>query len=375
MSSKESKFYSTADFDYHLPEELIAQHPPEERGTSRMLVLNRNTGECEVRKFTDITDYLSAGDTVVVNNTKVMNARFFGVKDQTGAKIELLLTMPLNKNATLWKSFVKPGKRVREGTKIILTPNDLQNMRISQEDGQASQGNDTISSDCTVTVLTRNDDGSFNIEFGTDNMEYVQEHYGHTPLPPYIRRSDELSDQTRYQTVYAKEVGAVAAPTAGLHFTDEICAKFADMKVNSAEVTLHVGPGTFQPVSVEDPREHKMHSEIFTLTADNAERMNRTHENGNKILAIGTTSVRVLETCADELGILTPQQGITDIFLYPPQTPKVADMLLTNFHLPKSTLLMLVATFAEKEHVMNAYEVAKNAGFKFYSYGDCMLLV
>ena len=368
MTKHEQKIYSTADFDYHLPNKLIAQHPPEKRGNSRMLVLNRKTGKCEIRKFADITEYLSPGDTMVVNNTKVMNARFFGVKDHTGAKIELLLTMPLNKDATVWKSLIKPGKRVRESTKITLTPNDTYNLRTSQEKKYNSPSP-------TVSVLKRDDDGSFNIEFDTDKIEYVQKYYGHTPLPPYIKRSDELADQTRYQTVYAKEIGAVAAPTAGLHFTDEICAKLADMKINSAEVTLHVGPGTFKPVSVEDPREHQMHSEIFTLTSENAEIMNRTHDNNHKILAVGTTSVRVLETCADDSGKLIPQQGVTDIFLYPPKKAKVADMLLTNFHLPKSTLLMLVATFAEKKHVMNAYEVAKNAGFRFYSYGDCMLLI
>ena len=381
------EYLSTSDFDYELPEEMIAQHPPEERGSSRMLVMNRRTGECEIRRFSDITDYLSPGDAMVVNNTKVMNARFYGIKENGGAKIELLLTMPLNREAVKWKALIKPGKRVRAGTKIVLTPNSF-------HDPQTSDSN----SEPSVTVLNKNDDGSFNIEFQSQNscdsiedatplegrgsleehlcdIEYIQEFYGHTPLPPYIRRSDSQDDKQRYQTVYARESGAVAAPTAGLHFTDEIYAKCADMGVESVEVTLHVGPGTFQPVTVEDPRDHQMHSETFTLTKESADLLNGVHARGKKILAVGTTSVRVLETCSDADGKLIPGSGITDIFLYPPMKPKVADMLLTNFHLPKSTLLMLVATFAEKEHVMNAYEVAKNAGFKFYSYGDCMLLV
>ena len=368
MTDIEKQFYSTSDFDYHLPEELIAQHPPEERGTSRMLVMSRSTGECEIRMFSDITDYLSSGDTMVVNNTKVMNARFFGEKEKTGARIELLLTMPLNKSATVWKSLVKPGKRVREGTKVILKPNDIYAKRCIDSHIPSL-------AECSVTILNRNDDGSFNIKFNREDMESVQMTYGHTPLPPYIRRSDELADQNRYQTVYAKEMGAVAAPTAGLHFTDAINSELLSMNVNTAEVTLHVGPGTFQPVSVDDPREHKMHSEIFTLNSDNAELINATHRNGHNILAVGTTSVRVLETCSDDSGVVTPQQGMTDIFLYPPKKAKVADLLLTNFHLPKSTLLMLVATFAEKDYVMNAYELAKKEKFRFYSYGDCMLLV
>ena len=365
---KQTHCFSTSDFDYHLPEDMIAQHPPDQRGTSRMLVLDRRTGNCEIRRFSDITDYLSPGDTMVVNNTKVMNARFYGEKEGTGAKIELLLTMPLNEKATKWKSLVRPEKRVRAGTKIELTPNALPELRDSQNLKLPEAPK-------YVTILNKNSDGTFNIEFDSTDIDEIQEKYGHTPLPPYIKRSDEQSDKQRYQTVYAKEAGAVAAPTAGLHFTDDIVAEFADIGVNSAEVTLHVGPGTFKPVSVEDPRDHKMHAEVFTLTEESAEIINKTHAEGHKILAVGTTSVRVLETCANPVGNVLPQNGITEIFLYPPMKPKVADMLLTNFHLPQSTLLMLVSTFAEREHVLNAYEVAKSAGFKFYSYGDCMLLV
>jgi len=363
-NNKQQCYFSTSDFDYHLPEDMIAQHPPDQRGTSRMLVLNRKSGACELRRFSDIVDYLSPGDTMVINNTKVMNARFYGNKEHTGAKIELLLTMPLNAQATQWKALVKPAKRVKIGTKIILIP------KVDHKARNFCKGSEHY-----ITILNKNSDGSCNIEFDSENIEEIQLGYGHTPLPPYIKRSDEQDDRERYQTVYAKETGAVAAPTAGLHFTDNIVAKLADIGVYSAEVTLHVGPGTFQPVTVEDPRDHKMHSEIFTLTEESASIINNTHQKGNKILAVGTTSVRVLETCSDDSGNVIPKQGATEIFLYPPMKPKVADMLLTNFHLPQSTLLMLVSTFTEREYVLNAYEIAKSADFKFYSYGDCMLLI
>lgn len=354
----------TSDFDYHLPEEMIAQFPPEKRGDSRMLALNRKTGDCEIRNFPDFIDYLETGDCLVINNTKVMNARFFGLKEGEGAKIEILLTMPLDDLQKNWKCLLKPGKRVREGTKIKLTPhpdypvNQLTNQQINH----------------WVSVTKRTDDGAYHIEFEADNIEEVQAVFGHTPLPPYIKREDHQPDTERYQTVFAKNAGAVAAPTAGLHFTEEIFAKFAAKGINVAETTLHVGPGTFRPVSVEDPKDHKMHSEAFVLTQEAADLINDTHAKGKRVAAIGTTSVRVLETCADEHGQVIPQRGITDIFLHPPMQPKVPDMLLTNFHLPKSTLLMLVSTFASREHVLNAYEVAKSANFRFYSYGDCMLL-
>ncbi|MCK5843601.1 MAG: tRNA preQ1(34) S-adenosylmethionine ribosyltransferase-isomerase QueA, partial [Victivallales bacterium] len=226
----------------------------------------------------------------------------------------------------------------------------------------------------TVVVEAVNGDGTFNISFDPPLTESIELKYGHTPLPPYIKRSDETSDANRYQTVFAKEAGAVAAPTAGLHFTEEILAKLAAKGVEKAEVTLHVGPGTFRPVSVDDPDDHKMHSERFTLTRENAEIINRARANGGRVFAVGTTSVRVLETCADENGAVRAMSGTTEIFLRPPVRPKATDMLLTNFHLPKSTLLMLVATFADREDVLAAYEAAKLAGFRFFSYGDCMLL-
>lgn len=348
----------TSDFDYHLPEEMIAQFPPEKRGESRMLAMNRQTGVCEIRQFADFIEYLDPGDCIVINNTKVMNARFFGLKEGAGAKIEILLTTPLEEQQQSWKCLIKPGKRVQKGTRIKLIPH--QDIQVVEPEW--------------ITVSARTDDGSFEIEFESGNIEYAQAFFGHTPLPPYIKRADEKPDADRYQTIFAKHRGAVAAPTAGLHFTKEIFAKFAAKGINIAETTLHVGPGTFRPVSVDDPRDHRMHSEAFHLSNEAAEIINNTHDNGCRVVAIGTTSVRVLETCADNFGRVIPQRGVTDIFLHPPMKPKISDLLLTNFHLPKSTLLMLVATFSSTEFVMNAYEIAKSANFRFYSYGDCMLL-
>ena len=348
----------TSDFHYELPEKYIAQRPPKQRGTSNMLVLDRKTGNCEISKFKNFVSFLKKGDCLVLNNTKVINARFYGKKN-TGANIEILLTMPLNNEATIWKSFIKPGKRVKVGTVIELKPNDKKNQIKKAE----------------IVVTKKNNDGTYEITFKSSNIEEIEKEFGHTPLPPYIKRDDDSDDSIRYQTLFAKEVGAVAAPTAGLHFTDEIFKEIDKKGINIAEVTLHVGPGTFQPVTVENPAEHIMHSEIYSLTSKNAEIINKTKENGGRIVAIGTTSVRVLETCATTINRVKPSSGVTDIFLYPPMKPKITDILLTNFHLPQSTLLMLVSIFADKDSVLNAYEIAKEANFKFYSYGDCMLLL
>jgi len=352
----------TSDFDYDLPEELIAQFPPEKRGDSRMLVLDRKTGEYQVAAFMDFRKYINQGDCIVINNTKVINARFFGVKEPTGAKLELLLVMPLDDKHQKWKCMIKPGKRVRPGVLIKLTPNNW----------HKNNGRD-IEGEAFVEVLKNRSDGTYEIEF-KDNLITVQEIYGHTPLPPYIKREDAVSDLNRYQTVFAKESGAVAAPTAGLHFSGDDFKFFEEKGVNIAEVTLHVGPGTFKPVEVEDPAEHQMHSELYSLTCEAADIINSAKTAGKRIIAIGTTSVRVLETCANSGGLVVPASGETDIFLYPPKEPKVVDALLTNFHLPKSTLLMLVSTFADKNSVLDAYKYAVEQKFRFYSYGDCMFL-
>lgn len=347
-------------FDYQLPEALIAQYPPEPRGTARMLVLDRQTGECELCHFSDIVRYLSPGDGVIFNNTRVMNARMYGIKNgrPDAAKIEILLMEPLDENARTWQCLLKPGRRVRPGVRV----------KLLEQHGELNRHDDWF------TVLARNNDGSFNIEFSADNVMVMQQLYGHVPLPPYIQRHDEDSDLERYQTVYAKTPGAVAAPTAGLHFTADILGQLSDNGIKTGEVTLHVGPGTFKPVAVENALEHQMHSEKFSLTHACAEMINDIHANGRRVLATGTTTVRVLESCALLGGQLEPRNGATDIFLYPPYQPRAVDMLLTNFHLPKSTLLMLVSTFARREHILAAYELAIKEQMRFYSYGDCMLL-
>lgn len=344
-------------FDYNLPEELIAQEPPAERGMSRMLVLDRKSGEVSINVFSALPEFLSAGDCMVFNNTKVIRARFFGLKASASAKIEALLISPFDMAGNIWKSFIKPGKRTKPGTTVVLLKAD-----------SSETGNDSF------TVLSHEDDGSYLIKFSNPDFEYVQRTYGHIPLPPYIKRPDAAEDSERYQTVFAREPGAVAAPTAGLHFTPEIMEKISGKGVKPAEVTLHVGPGTFKPVSVDHLTEHKMHSEAYSINAVNAAVVNDCRKSGGHVLAVGTTSVRVLESIADAYGTVKAASGQTEIFIYPPYAPKAVDMLLTNFHLPQSTLLMLVCAFAGRENVLAAYELAIKEKFRFYSYGDCMLL-
>jgi S-adenosylmethionine:tRNA ribosyltransferase-isomerase len=351
---------ATGLFDYHLPEELIAQYPADNRDGSGMLVLDRQTGACEIRRFNDIINYLNPGDGIIFNNTRVVNARMCGIKNGTAgaAKIEILLVAPSDASRKKWKALIKPGKRTPPETRIKLEPSGI----IQTENNE------------WLTVLKHLDDGTFLIEFDSADIDGIRRKHGHIPLPPYIRRKDSPADMERYQTIFAKEPGAVAAPTAGLHFTPETMAALCAKGVKQAELTLHVGPGTFKPVSVEDAAQHKMHYEDFLLPETTVEMINSVHASGHKILAVGTTTVRVLESCVDSRGMLIPRAGSTDIFLYPPYQPKVVDMLLTNFHLPKSTLLMLVSTFAGREKVLAAYELAKKEKMRFYSYGDCMLL-
>ncbi len=339
-------------FDFQLPEELIAQFPPENRGDSRMLVMDRASGVCEIRSFSNIADYLCKGDCVVINNTKVINARIYGRKNGDGAKVEILFLKRIDE--TKWTCFLKPGKRMRQGTRIkVQTQSE---------------------SDFWLVISDRSEDGVFTVESESAPISEIQKLAGHVPLPPYIRRADKDADLNRYQTVYAREEGAVAAPTAGLHFTDGTFAKFAEMGVAVAELTLHVGPGTFLPVNCDRVEDHKMHSEFFLLPREAEEKINMTKMNGKKILAVGTTTVRVLETCANDDGTVKAGSGETSIFLYPPYKPKTVDMLLTNFHLPRSTLLMLVSTFSSIENVRKAYSEAIGNRMRFYSYGDCMLL-
>ncbi|WP_294480941.1 tRNA preQ1(34) S-adenosylmethionine ribosyltransferase-isomerase QueA [uncultured Victivallis sp.] len=351
---------STSLFDYDLPPELIAQHPAERRDGSRMLVLDRVTGECEIHPFGAIREYLSPGDALIYNDTRVLRGRMYARKngDPQGAKFELLLVQALDPERRRWNVLLKPGKRALPGVFAQLL----------ESDGTLNENGDGF------TVLGRSGDGGFGIEFNTPDSDRLQARYGHIPLPPYITRGDETADSERYQTVYAEKAGAVAAPTAGLHFTPEILADLAAKGVREAAVTLHVGPGTFKPVSVENAEEHQMHSEEYFLTPGTAELINATHAAGNRVLAVGTTTVRTLESCADPDGIVHPAHGNTQIFLYPPYRIRAVDLLLTNFHLPKSTLLMLVSCFCDREKVLAAYELAIREKMRFYSYGDCMLL-
>ena len=352
---------ATSLFDYELPDELIARYPAARRDGARMLALERVTGTAKLGVFTDIADYLEPGDLVVCNNTRVRLGRLFGRKghdDPAGAKFEALLLEPDGDAPGAWRAMLRPGKRAKAGTFVTLLEQDMS--LNASGDG--------------FTVTETVGDGTYRIVFAPPDPEYLQKRYGHIPLPPYLNRDAEDSDLERYQTVYATRTGAVAAPTAGLHFTPEVFAALAAAGVKRAELTLHVGAGTFLPVSTEDASQHKMHYEEYTLPEATADAINATHAAGHRVLAVGTTTVRVLESCVDDRGIVHSGSGRTNIFLHPPYRPRAVDMLLTNFHLPKSTLLMLVSCFCDREKVLAAYELAKRERMRFYSYGDCMLL-
>ena len=351
---------ATKLFDYELPEKFIARYPAVTRDASRMMVLDRKTGEIEIHPFSDILDFLAPGDALICNNTKVLRGRMFAKKDgrPDGAAFEILLLEPASGASDEWNCMLKPGKRAKEGTVALL----------QHPDGTLNSNGETF------TVTGRNEDNTFRIRFSNMDISALEERYGHIPLPPYLHREAEDADSERYQTVYAAVKGAVAAPTAGLHFTPEILAAAKAKGINIGELTLHVGAGTFKPVSSDYAETHQMHYEDFVLPQATAELVNSTRRNGGKVLAVGTTTVRVLESCCDENGVVTARSGRTNIFLYPPRQPKGEDMLLTNFHLPCSTLLMLVSCFADREKVLAAYERAKAENMRFYSYGDCMLL-
>ena len=339
----------TSDFYYDLPKELIAQTPLKDRSSSRLLVVNKENGDLKHGHFTDITDYLKEGDCLVVNDTRVIPARLYGVKEETGAKIEFLL---LNrKNQTDWEVILKPGKKAKPGAKFVF-------------------GDGLLKAEVLETV----NDGNRIVRFSYEGLfENVLDKLGEMPLPPYI--TEKLSDRERYQTVYSKNDGSAAAPTAGLHFTPELLEKIEAMGVKIAYVTLHVGLGTFRPVKVDDVENHKMHSEFYVMNSDTADIINSVKKNGGKVFSVGTTSSRVLETIADENGFVKEQTGWTDIFIYPPYKFKCADALITNFHLPESTLLMLVSSFSSKEIMMNAYSEAVKERYRFFSFGDAMLII
>lgn len=336
------------DYDYDLPEELIAQDPLEDRSSSRLMVLDRQTGDVEHRHFTDILEYLHPGDCLVLNNTKVIPARLFGVKEDTQAKIEVLLLK--RKENDIWETLVKPGKKAKPGTKLVFGDGLL-----------------------TAEVVDVVEEGNRLIQFHYDGIfEEILDQLGQMPLPPYI--THQLKDKNRYQTVYAKYDGSAAAPTAGLHFTKELLQKVKDMGVDIAEVTLHVGLGTFRPVKVENVLDHHMHSEFYMVSQEAADKINRAKESGHRVIAVGTTSTRTLEAAADENGRLHETSGWTEIFIYPGYQFKVIDALITNFHLPQSTLVMLVSALAGREHVLHAYEIAVKERYRFFSFGDAMLI-
>ena len=338
----------TDDFDFDLPEELIAQTPLSKRDASRLLVLDRKTGEINHRHFTDVIDYMEQGDTLVLNDTKVMPARLYGVKEETGAVIEVLLLKDEGNNT--WECLTKPAKRIKEGTIV-------------------SFGDGKLKAKC-IQVL---DEGIRKFELKYKGILYeILDELGEMPLPPYIH--EKLKDKDRYQTVYAKNVGSAAAPTAGLHFTEELLNKIKAKGVNIAYITLHVGLGTFRPVNVEDVTKHKMHSEYYIMSDEVANLLNETKESGHKVIAVGTTSTRTLETIASLYGKFKGCSGWTDIFIYPGYEFKGIDYLITNFHLPKSTLVMLVSALAGKENIMKAYNEAIKEKYRFFSFGDSMLI-
>ena len=339
----------TSDFYYDLPEELIAQDPLATRSDSRLLHLDKTSGEFEHRTFKDIVDYLKPGDCLVINNTKVIPARLFGKKEGTGAVIELLLLK--RKSDDTWETLVKPGKKAKVGTVISFGDNLLK--------GEI------------IEVL---EDGNRLIRFEyTGIFEEILDQLGEMPLPPYI--THKLADKARYQTVYAKHDGSAAAPTAGLHFTEELLTKIKAMGVNIAEVTLHVGLGTFRPVKVDDVLSHHMHSEFYVVEEEQAALINEAKAQGGRVICVGTTSCRTIESAADESGAIKAGSGWTEIFIYPGYKFKVLDGLITNFHLPESTLLMLVSALAGKDNIMRAYEEAVKEEYRFFSFGDAMIII
>ncbi len=341
----------TSDFYYDLPKELIAQDPLEDRSSSRLMCLNRETGEVYHHIFKEIPQFLNPGDTLVVNNTKVIPARLIGEKEDTGGAVEVLLLRRIEGRESTWETLVRPGKRCRPGTRL-------------------SFGDGLLKAD-VVEVL---EDGNRLVHFTYDGVfEEILDRLGQMPLPPYI--THRLEDPTRYNTVYAKLDGSAAAPTAGLHFTNELLDEIKGKGVNIAQLTLHVGLGTFRPVKAEDVEEHHMHTEHCMISEETAKLINDTHASGHRVIAVGTTSCRTLESMSDEDGTVRSGEMDTGIFIYPGYRFKVIDGLITNFHLPESTLVMLVSAFAGREHVLAAYEEAVRERYRFFSFGDAMLLI
>ncbi len=339
----------TADFNFNLPEELIAQDPLKNREKSKLMVLDKDDGQIAHRHFYDIIDYLNSGDCLVLNDTKVMPARLYGQRKETGGKIEILLLSRLQEDR--WEILAKPGRKVRPGDTLVFGDHELT---------------------CLVEEVI--EDGKRIVKFSYQGIfEEILDRLGEMPLPPYI--THKLEDKNRYQTVYAKHDGSAAAPTAGLHFTDDLMKKIKEKGIKIAYVTLHVGLGTFRPVKIDNLQEHEMHSEFYVIKKDQAQIINETKQAGGKIIPVGTTSTRTLEACTDQNGYLQAGSGWTDIFIYPGYKFKLIDALITNFHLPESTLIMLVSALAGKDRVLEAYQVAIEKEYRFFSFGDAMLII
>ncbi|OFI05254.1 S-adenosylmethionine:tRNA ribosyltransferase-isomerase [Clostridium acetireducens DSM 10703] len=336
------------EFDFYLPEELIAQYPLEKRDEARLMVVDKKTGQIKHKIFKDIIDYFQPGDCLVLNDTRVIPARLLGVKEGTGGKMEFLLLKRIDKDS--WEILVKPGKRAKVGSRFVFGNGEL-----------------------VGEIKSIGEEGSRIVEFQYEGIfEEVLDKLGQMPLPPYIK--EKLENKEMYQTVYSKEQGSAAAPTAGLHFTEELLNKIRDIGVNVVFLTLHVGLGTFRPVKVENIEDHNMHSEYYNMSKETADIINKTKENGKKVIAVGTTSSRTLETIGDENGRVKEQSGWTNIFIYPGYKFKIVDELITNFHLPQSTLIMLVSALEGKELIMKAYNEAVKDKYRFFSFGDAMLL-
>lgn len=349
-----------SQFDFDLPKELIAQYPSKERDESRLMVVNRATGKIEHKVFKDIIDYFDDGDAFIFNNTKVFPARMYGRKEKTGAKIEVFLLRELNKEARLWDVLVDPARKIRVGNKLYFKDdNDNEVLVAEVVDNTTSRGR-------TIRFFFDGDDDEFR-----EQLRIL----GNTPLPKYITRPAEEIDRDRYQTIYAKETGAVAAPTAGLHFSRELMKRLEIKGINFAEITLHVGLGTFRSIDVEDLSKHKMDAEYYRIPDSAANVVNSSIEKGRKVCAVGTTSMRSIESAVSANGLLKASEGWTNLFIYPPYDFSIANAMITNFHLPKSSLIIMIAAFGGLDLIMEAYHEAVKEKYRFYSYGDAMLII
>ena len=349
-----------SQFKYELPEELIAQHPTPNRDESRLMVVHRDTGKIEHRVFKDVLEYFDDGDAMIFNNTKVFPARMYGKKEKTGARIEVFLLRQLNEEQRLWDVLVDPARKIRVGNKLYFTDPD---------------GNDLLVAEVVDNTTSRGRTIRFLFEGTTEEFLDILQILGKTPLPKYLNREAEPADRERYQTLFAKEVGAVAAPTAGLHFSRELLKRFEIKGINSAELTLHVGLGTFRSIDVEDLSKHKMDAEYFKVPADAVDIVNKAKDSGKRVCAVGTTSMRSIETAVSADDLLKPAEGWTNLFIYPPYEFSIADSMITNLHLPKSSLLIMVSAFGGEELIREAYEQAVKEKYRFFSYGDAMLIL